>query len=343
MKINSECLIQWNQLKRENDPSEELDLITLQRSIENYYQQNCTEIDEQAVRITIRRIRNAVKHKGSENLSVRKSAQKVLKSLRHPFQNTIDCANRFDKEFRKSKELDGNSQNARVITLNNDFTDFTLEEIQIQSICKLIRIGKSLDNCVKERETAKKYLSNVKKGMSSLYLLSEHEMPCALINIDKDDNKIVEFEVRDDSETHMMPRTLPGNHENCLQQQSGFKWSYDLGIEILNRLGTNADEVEAFVEVGAFSQFKNERPDPESVSVGDGEEMLIWFFDDDELIIASDENANGELLWSRFIKVGGITYPEWDVSPYSHMSVGELFEVIRQNPHVLEKLQRTFR
>ena len=188
MKINSECLIQWNQLKRENDPSEELDLITLQRSIENYYQQNCTEIDEQAVRITIRRIRNAVKHKGSENLSVRKSAQKVLKSLRHPFQNTIDCANRFDKEFRKSKELDGNSQNARVITLNNDFTDFTLEEIQIQSICKLIRIGKSLDNCVKERETAKKYLSNVKKGMSSLYLLSEHEMPCALINIDKDDH-----------------------------------------------------------------------------------------------------------------------------------------------------------
>ena len=342
MKINSECLIQWNLLKRENASSKGLDLKSLQRSIEEY-RQTSTEFDEQDVGMTIRRIRNVVKHKDSENLSVRKSARRVLKSLRHPFQNTINCANRFDKEFKKSKESDSNSQNSPVITLNNDFTDFTLEEIQIQSICKLMNIGKLFDNCVKERKTAEKYLSEVKMGVSSLYLLSEHRKPCALINIYRDKNKIVEFGVRDDSEIHMMPRPLPRNHEICHQRQSGFKLWYELGIEILNKLGTNADEVEAFVEVGAFSQFKNGRPDPEPVSVGDGEEMLIWFFDDNELIIASDENANGELLWSRFIKVGGITYPEWDVSPYSHISVGELFEVVRQNPHVLEKLQRTFR
>ena len=177
-------------------------------------------------------------------------------------------------------------------------------------------------------------------GMSSLYLLSEHRKPCALIKIYRDDNKIVEFGVRDDSETYMTPRTLPRNHEICLQRQSRFKLWYELGIEILNKLGTNANEEEAFVQVGAFSQFKNGRPEIEPISVGDGEEMWIWFYDD-ELIIATDENANGKLLWSRFIRAGGITYPEWDVSPYSHMSLGELFEMVCQNPHVLEKLQRT--
>ena len=337
MKINSECRIQWNQLKRDNASSNGLDLTTLQSSIENY-RQNSTEFDEQDVLITIRHIRKVVEHKDSENLSVRKSARKVLKSLRHRFQDTINCANRFDKEFRKSKESDGKSQNTRVITLNNDFPDFTLEEIPIQSICKLMKIGKLLDNCVKERETAERYLSEVKRGMSSLYLLSKHEIPCALIKIDRDDNKIVEFGVRDDSETHRIRQTLPENHENCLQRRSGFKWSHDLGIEILNKLVTNADEEEAFVQVGAFSQFKNRPPDPERVSVGDGEEMLIWFYDN-ELIIASDENANGKLLWSRFIKASGVTNPEWTESLYSHMSLGELFEVVRQNPHVLEKLQ----
>ena len=340
--MNNECLIQWNQLKRENASSQGLDLKTLQRSIEIYYQQNCTEIDEQAVRITIRRIRKVVKHKDSENLNVRKSARKVLKSVRHPFQNTINCANRFDKEFRKSKESDGNSQNARVVSLNNEFTEYTLEEIPIQSICKLMKIGKLFDNCVKDRKTAEKYLIQVKMGMSSLYSLVKRELPCALIKIYRGDNKIVEFGVRNDSETHRIRRALSGNHENCHQRQSEFKLSHELGIEILNRLGTYADDVKAFVEVGAFSRFKNGRPDPEPVSFGDGEEMLIWFYDD-ELIIASDENANGELLWSRFIKKRGATNPEWIESLYSHMALGELFEVVRQNPHVLEKLQRAFR
>ena len=118
--LNSECIIQWNQLKQENASSEGLDLKTLQRSIEDYRQKS-TEIDEQDVRITIRRIRNVAKHKDSENLNVRKSARKVLKSVRHPFQNTINCANRFDKEFRKSKESVGNSQNARVVTQTTIF------------------------------------------------------------------------------------------------------------------------------------------------------------------------------------------------------------------------------
>ena len=338
MKLNIDCLIQWNLLKREIASSGGLDLFKLEHSIEGYYQQNDTEIDEQKVRTTLRRIRNVVEHKNSENSNVRNYAQKVLTSVSHPFQNTITSANRFDKELGKSKESDGISECARVITLNNDFTDFTLEEIQIQSICKLMNIGKLFDNCVKERETAKKYLSNVKRGMLSLYLLSKHEMPCALISINRDDNKIVEFGVKDNTETHRIRRIFPGNHDNCLQRQSGVEWSYDLGIEILNRLGTNADEVEKFVDVGAFSRFKNERPDPEPVSVGDGEEMLIWFYED-ELIIASDENANGELLWSRFIKTSGVTSPEWAESLYSNMTLGELFEVVRQNPHILQKLQ----
>ena len=100
--MNNECLIQWNQLKRENDPREELDLITLERSIEDYRQKS-TEFDEQVVRITIRRIRNVVKHKDSENLSVRKSARKVLKSLRHSFQTPLIVLTVLTKNLENSR------------------------------------------------------------------------------------------------------------------------------------------------------------------------------------------------------------------------------------------------
>ena len=81
--------------------------------------------------------------------------------------------------------------------------------------------------------------------------------------------------------------------------------------------------------------------------------MWIWMYED-ELIVGMEDNGDGELYWSRFElkqtgcypyadpRVGprGITTRgEWDDDFGNHLSLGTLFEIVRRNPHVLEKLR----
>ena len=74
--------------------------------------------------------------------------------------------------------------------------------------------------------------------------------------------------------------------------------SFELAMELLDKLGVTADYETSFTRVGAFGRFKGGRPEVEPVRVGD-KEMWIWLYED-ELIVGVEDRSDGKLFWSRY-------------------------------------------
>ena len=202
---------------------------------------------------------------------------------------------------------------------------FRLEEVL--SLKRLMAIGKALEICVGKRGDAQRYWEQAESGEFKFWLLQREEEPFALLKIDVNENEEVvgQFSAHDNDDPEI---------------------SFELAMEILEKLGVTADDVPSFVRVGAFGRFKGGRPEVEPVRVGE-QEMWIWLYED-ELIVGMEEHADGKLFWSHYVLTRGGEKPwhddarnllEWDDHCTNYLSLGMLFEIVRRNPRVLERLR----
>ncbi len=308
--MNADCLMQWNRLRKE--AGESFPFEKLKKGIDTYLQEK-GETGERTVRAALRTIREALKCSGHEDEAVRRKAGKLLKSCRHTFEEASKNAEHFRKALTEARERRAEAEaSPRIIPLCDKFR---LEEVR--SLKKLMEIGKTLEICVRKREDAQSYWKEVESGESGLWLLLKGEEPFALLKIDLEKSEAVEFSAHENDD----PRI-----------------SFELGMKILHELGVTADNETSFARVGAYGRFRGGRPEVEPVRVGDLE-MWTWFYGD-ELIVGMEEQADGKLSWSRFrlTRENCKNRLEWDDDFGNHLSLGMLFEIVRRNPHVLEKL-----
>lgn len=310
--MNAECLMQWNRLKKE--AGEDFPLEKLKNGIDAYLQEK-GEAGERTVRAALRSIRQALKCSGHEDEAVRRRAGKLLKSCRHSFDEACKNGNLFRKELTDARERRAEAEAAPgTIPLSGEFR---LEEVL--SLKKLMAIGKTLEICVGKREDAERYWEQTEAGEFKFWLFFKREKPYALLKIDLGEKDVVgQFSTHNNDDPEI---------------------SFELGMEILHKLGVTGDDVPSFARVGAFGRFKGGRPEVEPVRVNDLE-MWIWFYGD-ELIVGMEEDPDGKLSWSRFrlTRDSSMNRLEWDDDFGNHLSLGMLFEIVRRNPHVLEKLR----
>ena len=324
--MNAECLMQWNRLKKE--AGEDFPLEKLEGGVAAYLDENPDD-GEKNVRTALRSIREALRCVEHEDETVRHKAGKLLKSCRHSFDEVRKNAGLFEKELAEARERRADAEAAPgIIPLGGEFH---LEEVL--SLKRLMDIGKTLELCVRGRENAQDYLKEAESGESRLWLLLKGEEPFALLKIDVNENEEVvgEFSAYDNDDPEI---------------------SFELAMELFEKLGVTADDAPSFVRVGAYGKFKGGRPDVEPVRVGE-QEMWIWLYED-ELIVGIEERSDGKLFWSRFVlkrntcnpyadpRVGPrgiVTRGEWEENSNNHLSMGMLFEIVRRNPHVLERLR----
>ena len=309
--MNAECLIQWNRLKRE--AGEDFPFERLGCGIDAYLQEN-GESGERTVCAILRAIREALKCSGHEDEAVRRKAGKLLKSCRHTIDEACKNAEHFRKALTEARERRAEAEaKPGAIPLSKEYR---LEEVL--SLNRLMATGKTLELCVRKREDAQSYWKEVESGESGLWLLLKGEEPFALLKIDLEKSEAVEFSAH-------------GNDDPEI--------SYELAMELLHKLGVTADNETSFARVGAFGRFKGGRPEVEPARVGDLE-MWIWAYGD-ELIVGMEEHPDGKLSWSRFrlTRETCRNQLEWDDDFGNHLSLGMLFEIVRRNPHLLEKLR----
>ena len=324
--MNAECLMQWNRLKKE--AGGDFPLEKLECGVAAFLSEN-PEDGERTARTTLRSIREALRCREHEDEVVRHKAGKLIKSCRHSFDEVRKNAGHFRKALAEARERRADAEAApRIIPLCGGFR---LEEVL--SLKRLMAIGKALKICFGKREDAQRYWEQAEAGEFKFWLLQKEEEPFALLKIDVNENEEVvgQFSAHDNDDPEI---------------------SFELAMEILEKLGVTADGEASFARIGAFARFKGGRPEVEPVRV-DEQEMWIWPYEN-ELIVGMEEHADGRLYWSRFVlkrneynpygnpRVGprGIfTRGEWDDDLGNHLSLGMFFEIVRQNPHVLERLR----
>ena len=313
--MNAECLMQWNRLKKE--AGEDFPFEKLESGIDAYLQEK-GETGERIVCAILRGIREALKCSGHEDEAVRRKAGKLLKSCRHSFDEACKNGNLFRKELTEARERRAEAEAAPgTIPLSGEFR---LEEVL--SLKKLMAIGKTLEICVGKREDAERYWEQAEAGEFKFWLFLKKEKPYALLKIDVGEKDVVgQFSTHNNDDPEI---------------------SYELAMEILDELGVTADNETSFARVGAYGRFKGGRPEVEPVRVGD-REMWIWLYED-ELIVGMEEEPDGKLSWSRFrlTRENCRNQLEWDDDFGNHLSLGMLFEIVRRNPHLLEKLGAPF-
>lgn len=316
--MNAECLMQWNRLKKE--AGEDFPLEKLEGELQTYLRENPGS-GEQTARAALRSIREALRYGEHEDEVVRHKAGKLLKSCRHTFEEVRKNADHFRKALTEARERRADAEAApRTIPLCGGFR---LEEVL--SLKRLMTIGKALEICVRKREDAQDYLKQAESGESGLWLLLKGEEPFALLKIDLEKNEVEQFSAHDNDDPII---------------------SFELAMELLKKLGVTADGETSFARVGAFGRFKGSQPEVEPIRIGD-QEIWIWLYED-ELIVGMEEHADGKLHWSRYELTRASEQPwhddsrnlmEWDDHCTNYLSLGMMFEIVRRNPHLLEKLR----
>ena len=293
---------------------------------------------------TLKACRHAIQSINSENANVASAAQRVLESFSHvkkDYRQIVASTKRFDRIRLDSKlnvSSDVEMPKPEILTLSNGLK---LEEIR--DVKRLIQVGKSLDNCVKKFDEAQDRINDVKINKSSLFsLLSTTGEILALLTIDLKTRTISEFECAERNGQNIFGERVRngpfGHRANGESVSQGMVSQSDL-IEIQNKLDVSADEISEFVRLGAFSRFKKGIPEVDPIQLVDGREIWCWK-SENELIIAIDgERNSGRLMnWSRFVRENDYGKFAWDTGKSESMNLGELFEIVLNNPQVLEKI-----
>ena len=246
------------------------------------------------------------------------SAQNLLVSCRHPFEDTCRSADRFSKNFK-------NFERQQELTRTEDIRQHPAIHLsdnyqmkEIRSVARLMEVGKVLVNCAEEYEEACDRIGGVVQGLAKIYVVEKDDVPVYLLQFDMDNREITDFSAKDNNRDDLVI-------------------SYELAMEILIKLEVSGDAIPEFIRVGAFSKFKNGRYKTDSF-VNNGQEMWRWRIQD-ELIIAIDKKCDGDLRWSRFkLPFRSRCWNRRESFRHYELSVEELLDLIFQNPKLLEYL-----
>lgn len=250
--------------------------------------------------------------------SIKSRASDLLSSK----SKNLDVLFGYAKQFSREREL---TDRARFIDLAGESQPepYRLEEIRTSD--RIEMLGKVFNNCLSNADRSREYHNRVRDRSLTLWLILNKNKPIAVFSVDLELNEIEEFEGKDGSEDVEIPFTV--------------------AIEILRRLDIRANGIPAFSRVGAYDRFKNAQPRVSPIDV-DGKKIWIWRYER-EIIIAVDEYSDGVLYWSRFVNPGrGIRTNRfhnncdgnWCGTYGNHLEVGDLLQLLFENPHILEKL-----
>ncbi len=287
----------------------------LERNIEKFLEKN-RNADARIVCATLKSMRNSISISGINDKNYQRKFRKLMTSCSHPFPNIRDSAEDFEKICQRAQEL--LAQELEEIDYIALCDNWQLDEIK--TIGRLMEVGKSLDICTGEYETARDYMDEVFTGNSRILVVRKSETPIYQLKIDLDRNVIDEFSGE--------------KRKRC----ENMNISHELAMDILRKLDTNGDGILEFLQAGALSRFKNGRPDITPFSIG-GKEIWLWRYRD-ELILAVDEDSDGTLYWSRF-ELPLSNSNKWQPcdSCNNHWDLHKLFNLALQNPELFEKLR----
>ena len=303
----------------------------LENKIVSFLNENRKDGSHARASATLKSIRNAIKcleyavtRREEISQSLIHRALNLLVSCQHPFKATSSSAAKFNKDFElfeRQRELrtEDMKQNGSIYLSDN----YQMKEVH--SVLRLMDIGKALHNCAADYEEARARINRVLSGEVKLYAVEKCDVPIYLLQFETDVREIVDFSAR----RH--------HHENWVRHNEVLI-PYGLAMEILTTLDISGDDIPEFICVGAFSKFKNGRPKTTPFVIN-GMEIWKWRFQD-ELIIAVDENSDGKLYWSRFklpFKNRGWNSRRRRLS--HELSVRDLFDLVFQNPDLLEHLR----
>ena len=303
------------------------DLENFERSLEAYISENPSNGDDDAF-AAIKLVRKTLNHLDSGHKTVNTCARKLVVACRHnSFEVVVKNAKKFRLALKAAEQAEYEGIPPEIIPLHEG--EFFLEEIR--GVVQLINIGKELDNCVDKRKGAVYYLDKVKSGKTLIYVVTRQGRPMVLFEIDADTRKISEFCDGDGRRLHMFDDML-----DCHDKRKSHKLSRALLNEVLRKLGAKAED--RLVQYGVFDRFADGIPVVEPIVVNGRQELYVWPYRREIIIGLYDDDR---MLWSRFTKdcstANGI--PEWEDCRANHMSLGNLAEIVIQNPEIAKKLQ----
>ena len=314
---------QLNRLKKEVESIDKINFDKFERLL-NKYKSAYPDATNNDISKTIRGIRLAIEHLNHSDNDVKRKAVKVIKSAGHSFENVKRSLKPFLTALEIVEELEARKTSIpEIIQLVDDF-----RLIEVATIHSLRKMGRTFGNCLQLQNFAAEYLQKIKSETSNVWVLFRQSTPVAMMNVNLKSQEIDEFEFPMDMDWRNAMDNI----------------NYELLIRILQTLDVSADNIDEFVQHGAFNRFANGRPPIVPVSVGDSK-WSVYFYGS-ELIIGV-YGKSGNLRWSRFeYSQYSLQHDEyrrpvsgWKEQINSNISLNQLFKTIRKNPQLLDHMQ----
>lgn len=247
---------------------------------------------------------------------VRNLARRLVTSSFHvDFESLIELARTFcgqaNKHTQTIRESQRRIQMREVIPVGERHT---LEKITTSKF--LQSVGSQLHNCLRHpRGFGSSFHRDLRSGTSEFWLLSKHEAPLCVIEIDSSNRTIAQCEGRDGSTPEL---------------------SRSLALNICEKLGVSGDETEAFTQVGAFQIFLKANRNHKPLQLKVENRLLQIWVSESELVIKDRDTNSEKERWSRFEKIND----EFSYSWHSEMDVGQLLMLVIEFDELRDELKR---
>lgn len=290
------------------------------------------------VRKTMKHLTQSVRHAYAHNdPNVRTKAKELVRSIQcQSFEETERRARDFNGLLRKAgRRLNEQKRKKarRRIKIGN------LDLVQQNSVEQLKRTGRILGLCVARGDSfGREYHARLRSGESEFFRVHRNGKPIGLIEID---NETLNNETR-------RVRKASGYRNKTLKLKPK-KMS-----RILRALNATADDIEAFVRVGAVSFVLDSNPkDMAPIQVGD-HDYSFWFDPQGKGIAVQKRRTvdamgkrKGSPKWSVFERVDPARRTrlgEWREACWHRdaMDIGELVDLLIRSPELAKRIREAF-
>ena len=306
--------------------------------------------ERRSVNTALKYIKFAVKKVTSDDVdpSIRKSAHTFLKRLAHDksFDQTIAGGRCYCGFVRRT----GIKREEKVSRC--DSVQFIFEQgwkvKRVESIRELKHIGGKLNLCVSKRDaTSCVYFDALRTGMSEFWLLSHHDHDIALFEIETNNQ---------DRERNISQFNIGWEYEwdwNINEEEEDWI-PREVAMKMLNCLETSADDIDEFVQIGAFSYFATKGIDETEPNVCLSTHRLtynIWI-DDSQIIFEAkpkvcDDEKREQKTRSRWSSIERnpkhyrsnsylTTKYLWELSSGSDMDERQMIDLFLRYPSIGE-------
>ena len=286
---------------------------------------------------TIKHLKNAVRHAGHDDPTIRKEAKALIRSAQHlPFEKLEKSASRFhgrvmragrNREERKRRER------RRRFPLRED------EWVEVNSSRQLESVGRELGNCcAHKRGLGQEYHEDLKNESAEFWVYRKNGTAIWLLQIDRETRTVSECEGRK-AESPKLKRKK--------------------ALELLRKLKVTADDCDSFSAIGAYSIFVTGSPEGRTFPF-DGREVQVWCSpgERDRVVIRIGDEHNlferkprravprrrASLAERRAAPCRRASLAEW--SPVSWhdgaMTEGQFIDLLLYCPEVAERIRAMF-